>query len=51
MTVLYLERRATRWKCADHLKTYTKILAKNTLASVKSPFTMNDFAFAYVRTA
>lgn len=48
MTVLYLERRATRWKCADHLKTYTQILAKNTLASVKSPyFGTKDFAFAY----
>ena len=47
MTVLYLETRATRWRCAVHLKTYTQILAKNTLASVKSPFTMKDFAFAY----
>ena len=48
MTVLYLERRATRWKCAVHLKTYTKILATNTRASVKSPyFAKNDFAFAH----
>lgn len=48
MTVLYFERRATRWKCADHLKTYIPKLAKNTLASVKSPyFGKTDFAFAY----
>ena len=44
---LYLEIRATRWRCTDHLKTYTPILAKNTLASAKkSPyFTKSDFAF------
>ena len=48
MTVLYFERRATRWKDADHLKTYSIKLAKNTLASVKSPyFGAKDFAFAY----
>lgn len=48
MTVLYFERRATRWKCAVHLKTYTPILANKTVASVKSPyFGAKDFAFAY----
>jgi len=48
LTVLYFERRATRWKYTDHLKTYATKLAKNTLASVKSPyFGTKDFAFAY----
>ena len=48
MTVLYFERRAARWKDTDHLKTYSTKLAKNTLASVKSPyFGMKDFAFSY----
>lgn len=55
MTALYFERRATRWKDADHLKTYSIKLAKNTLASVKntvSPyFGQQDFAFAYAKTA
>ena len=47
MTVLYFERRAMRWKYTDHLKTYTTKLAKNSLASVKSPyFGVSDFAFA-----
>jgi len=32
----------------DHLKVQANILAKNTLASVKSPyFGTKDFAFAY----
>ena len=47
---LIFERRATRRKFADRLTTQTKILAKTTLASVKSPyFGMSDFAFAYAR--
>jgi hypothetical protein len=45
---LSFEIRATRWKCADHLKTYIPILANNSVASVKSPyFGKKDFAFAY----
>jgi len=45
---LYIERRATRCMPTQHLKLLGTKLAKNTLASVKSPyFGMNDFAFAY----
>lgn len=52
MTVLYFERRATRWKLADHLKTQAPIRANTTVArakSILSPFQMKDFAFAYAR--
>ncbi len=45
---LFFERRATSCESAITLIWRTKILAKNTLASVKSPyFGMRDFAFAY----
>ena len=45
---LYLERRATQCTPAHHLNLAGNILAKNTLASVKSPyFGMSDFAFVY----
>ena len=48
MTVLYFERRATRWKSVGHLQTQAPILANNTVASVKSPyFGTKDFACAY----
>lgn len=45
---LYLERRATQCTPAQHSKLAGTKLAKNTLASVKSPyFGASDFAFAY----
>lgn len=45
---LYFERRATQCTLAYHLNLARTILAKNTLASVKSPYYgMNDFAFAF----
>ena len=46
---LFIERRATRCMLVYHLTYPSTKLAKNTLASVKSPyFGMKDFAFAYV---
>ena len=45
---LFLERRATQCTPAQHFNLAGNILAKNTLASVKSPyFGMKDFSFAY----
>ena len=47
---LYLERRATQCSPANTLKGHGNILAKNTLASVKSPyFGMSNFAFAFAK--
>jgi hypothetical protein len=46
---LYLERRATQCTPVQHSKMAGNKLAKNTFASVKSPyFAMGDFAFAHV---
>ena len=46
---LYLEMRATSCTPAEHVNLAGTKLAKNTLASVKSPyFGMGDFAFAHV---
>jgi len=45
---LFFESCATQCTLAHHLKLARNKLAKNTLASVKSPyFGMRDFAFAY----
>jgi len=45
---LFFERCAAQCTLAHHLKLAGNKLAKNTLASVKSPyFGMRDFAFAY----
>ena len=45
---LFFERRATQCTPAHHLNLAGNKLAKNTLASVKSPyFGARDFAFAY----
>jgi len=45
---LYLERRATQCTLDATLNPRANKLAKNTLASVKSPyFGMKDFSFAY----
>ena len=45
---LFFERRATQCAPAQHFKLAGIKLAKNTLASVKSPyFGARDFAFAY----
>jgi len=47
---LIFERRATQRKFANRYTNANKILAKNTLSSVKSPyFGMDSFAFAYAR--
>jgi hypothetical protein len=47
---LYLEIRATQCTPAHHLNLAGTKLAKNTLASVKSPyFSMSDFAFEYAK--
>lgn len=47
---LYLERCATQCSPANTLKGQGNILAKNTLASVKSPyFGMSNFAFAFAK--
>jgi len=47
---LFVERRATQCPPRNHLKARGTKLAKNTLASVKSPyFGMSDFAFEYAK--
>lgn len=46
---LYFERRATQCTPVRHVNPAGTKLAKNTLASVKSPyFGMGDFAFSHV---